>query len=65
MTKIFLTLRKYIIIIYLVCNYYMSANIMKEFHEQIMILLDKKQQLEELSMNDTNNINMQDIYQSL
>jgi hypothetical protein len=38
---------------------------MKEFHHQLMILLDKKQQLEELSMNDTNNINMRDIWQSL
>ena len=39
----------------------MSANIMKEFHDQLMILLDKKQQLEELSINGTNNINMRDI----
>ena len=39
----------------------MSAKIMKEFHHQLRILLDKKKQLEELSLNDTNNINMQDI----
>jgi hypothetical protein len=34
---------------------------MKEFHDQLMILLDKKQHLEELSINGTNNINMRDI----